>query len=160
MGDGIGVGDVEADGDADGESDGDGDADGLAEALAEGLADPVMVAVKEGTVGVVGEPDEQADRAAEPSMAIAPQPTAVIRTLSTVPAMVGRTFIEPPHGFCRRRIYFPIPASGTGPGRENARLAQSLPGPGDSGPPKVPTGQKGKTRGRPRQAMACSALEY
>jgi hypothetical protein len=124
-------------------------------------AELVTVGEKEGTVGtVVDEDAEQAERATEASMVKAPQATAVSRTLSTVPAMIGRTFIEPPQGSGRRRIYFPVPAAQTGPGRENARLAQSLLGSGNGGAPKTPAGRKGKTHGRPRQAMACSALEY
>ncbi len=167
LADWVGVGDSYVDGDADGDGDGDGLAEGLGLSVGGVLvgravgAERVMVGEKEGTVGVVvAEPAEQAERAAKPSMVKAPQPTAVGRTLSTVRATVGRTFIEPPDGSGRRRIYFPTPAAQTGPGRENARLAQSLPGPGDGGSPKAPTGQNGKTHGRPRQAMACSALEY
>lgn len=169
----LGVGDTETTGDA------EGDADGLTGGLADGLAvavavvgavvgtavveaELVTVGENEGTVGVVvDEPAEQAERAAEANMVMAPQPTAVSRTLSAVPAMVGRTFIGPPHGSGRRRMYFPIAAAQTGrPRRENVQLAPSRPGPGGDGPPKGPTDQKGKTPGRPRRAMACSALEY
>jgi hypothetical protein len=110
---GVGVGDTDTAGDAEGDA--GGLADGLVLAVALAVvgagvgtavvaAELVTVGEKEGTVGVVvDEPVEQADRAAEANMVMAPQPTAVSRTLSTVPAMVGRTFIGPPQGSGRRR---------------------------------------------------------
>jgi hypothetical protein len=66
------------------------------------VGEPVAVAepVTEGekTVGVVEDEDEvQAETAAGASRVRAPQQTAVSLALSAVPAIVVRTFIEPPH---------------------------------------------------------------
>jgi hypothetical protein len=62
------------------------------------VADPV-VAVEEKMAGAVVDVDaEQAESATEANTVKAPQPAAVSLVLSTVPAMVVRTFMEPPRG--------------------------------------------------------------
>src|SRR5215469_15116338 len=70
--------------------------------------------------GVVAEGPEQADTAAETKMVMAPQPTTLNIALSPAPAMVARTFIEPPHAAGRRRPTSPAPAPETGTGRKYA----------------------------------------
>jgi hypothetical protein len=46
---------------------------------------------------------EQAEIAAEASMAMAPQPMTLNIALSLVPAMIVRSFMEPPHAPQMRR---------------------------------------------------------
>jgi hypothetical protein len=90
----------------------------LATALA--VAEPVTEGEKMAGA-VVDEDPEQAESATEPSTVKAPRPAAVSLALSTVPAMVVRTFMEPPHRPGRWRPCFRIPASETfpDPGRRN-----------------------------------------
>ena len=90
----------------------------LAAALA--VAEPVTEGEK--MAGAFVDDDaEQAESATEPSTVKAPRPAAVSLALSTVPAMVVRTFMEPPHRPGRWRPCFRIPASETfpDPGRRN-----------------------------------------
>ncbi len=89
-------------------------------AAAPAVAEPVTEGEKMAGV-VVDEEPEQAESATEPSTVKAPKPAAVNLALSTVPAMVVRTFMEPPHRPGRWRPCFRIPASGTfpDPGRRN-----------------------------------------
>jgi hypothetical protein len=101
-----------------------------------GEAEPVAERVKMAG-GVLDELAEQAESATQARMTEAPQPAVASRPLSTVPAMVVRTFMEPPGGSGGRRIFPRFQRSG-----------------------KAPTGHKGAARGRQRDAMACSALEY
>ncbi len=64
------------------------------------VADPVGEMVTEGekTVGVVGDEDDvQAETATGASRVRAPQHSAVSLALSGVPAIVPRTFMNPPH---------------------------------------------------------------
>jgi hypothetical protein len=70
---------------------------------------------------VVDDDPEQAESATEPSTVKAPRPAAVNLALSIVPAMVVRTFMEPPHRPGRWRPCLRIPASETfpDPGRRN-----------------------------------------
>src|SRR5215469_658042 len=70
--------------------------------------------------GVVAEGPEQAETAAETKMVMAPQPRTLNIALSPAPAMVARTFIEPPHAVGRRRPTSPAPAPETGTGRKYA----------------------------------------
>jgi hypothetical protein len=106
---------------ADGDADGDavGDAVGLAEGLADGLAVGLRLALGaravplKNVVGVAdapaeGEGVEQAETAAEATMAATPQPMAVDLALSPVPALVP-TVMEPPHASARWRPRFPGP---------------------------------------------------
>jgi hypothetical protein len=84
------------------------------------VADPV--AVEEKVAGAVVVVDaEQAETATQANTVKAPQPAAVSLALSTVPAMVVRTFMEPPRGSGRWPPCFPDPASETfpDPGRRN-----------------------------------------
>ena len=116
----------------------DGDADGLTEGLvlAESLGEAVAVAEalvegEDGGSAAEGEPDVQAEIAAEASMAKMPQPTAANHPLGRVPALVC-TFMEPPHASGRWRPRFPVPHQkppwegetrgrpGRGPGRLKA----------------------------------------
>jgi hypothetical protein len=86
--------------------------------LALAVADPVTEGEKMAGVDVDEDP-EQAESATEASTVKAPQPAAVSLVLNTVPAMVVRTFMEPPRGPGRWRPCFrsgqekrfPIPAS-------------------------------------------------
>jgi len=82
---------------------------GLPLGPAVGEAEPVTDGVKMAGV-VVDEVAEQAESTTQARMTEAPQPIAVSRTLSTVPAMVVRTFMEPPGGSGGRRVCFPMPA--------------------------------------------------
>jgi hypothetical protein len=66
-------------------------------------AEPVTDGVKIAGV-VVEEVAEQAESTTQARMTETPQPTAPSRTLSTVPAMVARAFMEPPDGSCGWRI--------------------------------------------------------
>ena len=87
------------------------------------VTDPVGEMVTEGekTVGVLGDEDDvQAETATGASRVRAPQHSAVSLALSGVPAIVPRTFMNPPHAPGRLRLFFPVPASGTGIGGENA----------------------------------------
>jgi len=67
-----------------------GDSDVLGEVLSPGEneGDPAEVGV---------DPPVQAESAAEATMVVVPQPMTVNIALSPVPAMVVRTFMEPPH---------------------------------------------------------------
>lgn len=138
LADGLGATDGDADGDSDGDCDGDsdGDAEGLAEGLALVLSEaptvPLGKMVEVGDAVPAGENEdapteevdpEQAETAAEASRVMVPQPMTVNIALSPVPAMVVRTFMEPPARSGRR----PVP--------ENA------------------DGHKGKAHGRHRNAM-------
>jgi hypothetical protein len=101
----------------------DGDTELLAEVLALTLAEPLAVLLDEtapvGEVVPAGEnevgTDEgvdpvQAETAAEASMTMAPQPMTANLALSPVPAMVVRTFMEPPQAPGRWRPRFRVPA--------------------------------------------------
>jgi hypothetical protein len=110
-----GVSDGVSDGDPDGDPDGDSDAvsDGLALVLAVALAVPLGEMVEVGEVVPAGENEgdptvdvdvEQAETAAEVSMVMMPQPVTVNIALSPVPAMVVRTFMEPPARSGRRQV--------------------------------------------------------
>jgi hypothetical protein len=85
---------------------------GLPLGTAVGEAEPVTDGVKIAGV-VVEEVAEQAESTTQARTAETPQPTALSRAPSTVPAMVVRTFMEPPDGSARWRICFPIPAPET-----------------------------------------------
>ncbi len=127
--------------------DADGVGEGLAEVLAEGLALAVVAltvrlgttvgvaetdAPGENVVGVAeGEDAVQAETDAEASMTNVPQPIAVNLALSPDPAMVARSFMEPPHVSVRWRTRFPVPVSETVRRRKMAWLARSLPGPAE-----------------------------
>jgi hypothetical protein len=102
----------------------------------------------------------QAETAAEASMVKVPQPMAVNLALSPVPAVVVRTFMEPPHasGRCGGPVSW---SRHQKPASEGKRVA---------GPvaaracrrqvPESAEGHKGKVHGRHSHAMACSSLEY
>ncbi len=124
LADGLGVCDGVSDGVPDGVSDGvpDGVPDGLAEGLAlvlpEALTVPLEKIVGVGEVVPAGENEddpaegvdpEQAESAAEASMVMLPQPMTVNIALSPVPAMVVRTFMEPPHASRQVAALFPGP---------------------------------------------------
>jgi hypothetical protein len=90
----------------------------LAVPLTLAVADPVTEGEK--MAGVDDDEEaEQAESATEASTVKAPQPAAVSLVLRTVPAMVVRTFMEPPRGSgrwrpcfrIRRQKRFPIPSS-------------------------------------------------
>ena len=68
-----------------------------------GEAEPVTDGVKMAGV-VVDEVPEQAESTTQAKTAATPQPTAVSRAPSTFPAMVVRTFMEPPGGSAAWRI--------------------------------------------------------
>jgi hypothetical protein len=110
---------------------------GLLLGTAVGEAEPVTDGVKMAGV-VVDEVPEQAESTTQAKMAETPQPTAVSRTPSIFPAMVVRTFMEPPGGSAGWRICFPIPAPENGFGTE--KCVASIDG--------------------TEMPMACSALEY
>jgi hypothetical protein len=109
---------------------------GLPLGTAVGEAEPVTDGVKMAGV-VVDEVPEQAESTTQARMAETP-PTAVSRPPSIFPAMVVRTFMEPPGGSAGWRICFPIPAQENGFATE--KCVASMDG------TKMP--------------MACSALEY
>jgi hypothetical protein len=97
-----------------------GSVDGLGESLAPVLgvpapAESLLETVAEGDDVLPGgdedEDDVQPATATDARMVTVPQPTTVSRTLGAAPAMVVRTFIEPPHAPGRRRSRFPAPAS-------------------------------------------------
>jgi hypothetical protein len=113
-------------------------AEGLAVVVAGTLAGllPVTSGVK--MAGVVVEEAEQAESTTQARMTETPPPIAVSRAPSTFPAMVMRTFMQPPGGSARWRICFPIPVPENGIGAEK-RVA-SMDGTG--------------------MPMACSASEY
>jgi hypothetical protein len=129
-------------------------------AVALELADPVAGDVKMAGADEDGE-FEQAESAMEASTAKAPQ-TAASLVLSTAPAMVVRTFMEPPRGPGRWR-----PCSGSGvrsvsgsrprkpPAEGNISQARSRAAPpeGESRNARVP-------QRNGRRAMACPALKY
>ena len=89
-------------------------------------ADPVTDGVKIAGV-VVDEPPEQAESTTQARMTETPQATAVSRPLSTVPARVARTFMEPPGGSGGWRICFPIPAPETASEQKSVRPAWTAP---------------------------------
>jgi hypothetical protein len=132
---------------------------GLLPGTAVGEAEPVTDGVKMAGV-VVEELAEQAESATQARMTETPQPTAVSRAPGRVPAIVVRTFMEPPGGSGGWRICFPIPAPETASEQKSAWPARSLPEPADGRSPKALTGHKGEAHGRHRDAMACSTLEY
>src|SRR5215472_14442946 len=84
------------------------------------VASDENVVVVDAASGVVVEGPEQAETAAETKMVMAPQPRTLNIALSPAPAMVARTFIEPPHAAGRRRPTSPAPAPETGTGRKYA----------------------------------------
>jgi hypothetical protein len=91
--------------------------------------------------------DVQPETAAEPSMVKVPKPMAVSLVLSAVPAMVVRTFIQPPHAptrFPRSRHCKPVSEAKTR-GRPVCQSADD---------------HKGNAQDRRRHAMARSRLEY
>jgi len=154
LADGLGVADDDAGGLADGDADGLAEdlvdglaedlADGLVEGLAlalgvEGLAEPVGVAEElpggeAGGRSAEGEDVEQAEMAAEASTVTMPQPTAVSRAPSHVPAVVVRAFMEPPRASDRWRHRFPVPhQKPTWEGKPRGR-PRLLPAPLNAGP--------------------------
>jgi hypothetical protein len=110
---------------------------GLLLGTAVGEAEPVTDGVKMAGV-VVEEVPEQAESTTQAKMAETPQPTAVSLAPSIFPAMVVRTFMEPPGGSAGWRICFPIPAP------ENGFVTE-----------KCVASMDGT-----EMPMACSALEY
>jgi hypothetical protein len=86
--------------------------------------------------GVEAEGPEQAETAAETKMVMAPQPRTLNIALSPAPAMVARTFIEPPHAAGRRRPTSPAPAPETGTGRKYAWRSGRGPRQPEAGPQK------------------------
>ena len=92
---------------------------GLLPGTAVGEAEPVTDGVKMAGV-VVEELAEQAESATQARMTMTPQPMAVSRTPGPVPAMVVRTFMEPPGGSAGWRICFPIPARETASEQKSA----------------------------------------
>jgi hypothetical protein len=126
----------------------DGLADGLVPALgvtappvllfpAVGVGDPVTEG--ENMAGVEDEDVVQPEITTEATMVKAPQPMAVSRTPSAVPAMVVRTFIEPPRAPGRRRSCSLVPVSETGIRKGNAWRPGRYPGRPKAGLPKAPT---------------------
>jgi hypothetical protein len=81
--------------------------------LLEGLGAGEPDIVGEITFGVL-DPPEQPVIATEASMVNVPKLTAVSLALSAVPAMVVRSFIEPPHVPGRWQFFPPVLASQTG----------------------------------------------
>lgn len=109
---------------------------GLLPGTAVGEAEPVTDGVKMAGV-VVEELAEQAESATQARMTMTPQPMAVSRTPGPVPAMVVRTFMEPP--------------GGSAGGEFVSRFRRK----------KRPRNRKARDQlGGHRGAMACSALEY
>jgi hypothetical protein len=109
---------------------------GLLPGTAVGEAEPVTDGVKMAGV-VVEELAEQAESATQARMTMTPQPMAVSRTPGPVPAMVVRTFMEPP--------------GGSAGGEFVSRFQRK----------KRPRNRKVRDQhGGHRGAMACSALEY
>ena len=101
-----------------------------------GEAEPVAERVKMAG-GVLDELAEQAESATQARMTMTPQPMAVSRTPGPVPAMVARTFMEPP--------------GGSAGGEFVSRFRRK----------KRPRNRKARDQlGGHRGAMACSALEY
>ena len=165
LAEGLGVADFGAVCVAVGVTDGDpaplADGLALALALAELLAVLLAVLADVGEVGPAGENEVgtaegvdpvQAETAAEASMVMVLQPMTANLALSPVPAMVVRTFMEPPHAspagggpVSGSRHEKPAPEAKTRPGRCRADRRQ-IPGNGDS--------HKGKAHGRHRHAMA------
>jgi hypothetical protein len=89
--------------------------------LGEGTTEPETVI--EGMVGaVVDEPPVHAETAVETRMASAPAPISLAP--GVIPAMVVRSFIEPPRP-PYAMVRFPVPASQTRIARNNARSIQS-----------------------------------
>jgi len=85
-----------------------GEAGGVADGVPAG-ENGVSVAVGEGVAE--GEDGVQAETDAEASMTSMPPPIAVSLALSASPAMVARSFMEPPHASARWHTRFPVPAS-------------------------------------------------
>jgi hypothetical protein len=142
---------------------GSGLADGLAEGLALTLAElldetaGVGEVVRAGENEGEGDPAEgvdpvQAESAAETRMVMAPQPMMVKIALSPVPAMVVRTFMEPPHASRQVAAPFPVPAPDTDIGR-NMRGGPAAARAGRRQVPERADGHKGETHGRHRLAM-------
>jgi hypothetical protein len=112
------------------------------------VAEPVTEGEK---IGVDGDGvDVQPETTAEPSMVKVPKPMAVNLVLSAVPAMVVRTFIQPPHApasgdpFLRSRHDKPASEAKTC----SRPVCQST------------DDHKGNAQDRRRHAMARSRLEY
>ena len=179
LGDGLGDGDADAVTDGDAAAVTDERAEGLVVAvgLTPLLAVPVMTAlavadpVTEGEkmAGVDEDEDaEQAEIATEANTVKAPQPAAVRLVLSTVPAMVVRTFMEPPCGpgrwrpcfRIRRQKRFRILAAETAGGRGKHAVAPEQARAARRRVCETPASHKGTADGRRRQAMACSASKY
>jgi hypothetical protein len=91
-----------------------------------GETEPVTDGVKMAGV-VVDELPEQAESTTQARMTETPPPATASRPLSTVPAMVVRTFMEPPGGSARWRICFPIPATETASEQKSAWPAWTAP---------------------------------
>jgi len=104
--DGDGLGDVVGDGEGDGLVVGLGLELGLALGELDAVADGLVV--DEGGAEVVGSAPEEGDPehaaiVTEASTVTMPQPTAASLGLDLLPAMVLRTFMEPPHASGRNR---------------------------------------------------------
>ncbi len=99
------------------------------------VAETVIEGVKVGTVGEE-EDDVQPEITPEATMVKVPQPMAVSRTLSAVPAMVARTFIEPPRAPGRTVNPFPVPASENRIGTGKQLATRYYPGGPKAGLPK------------------------
>jgi hypothetical protein len=134
----------------------DGDSEALALSLAELLAVlPDELAVLPDEIVDVGEADPagenevgtaegvdpaQAETAAEASMVMVLQPMTANLALSHVPAMVVRTFMEPPHASGRCRSPFPVPAPETGSRKLKRDPAAAAPA--EDGSPETATAIK------------------
>ena len=105
------------------------------------------------------EADVQPATATDARMAKVPQPATVSRTLGAAPAIVVRTFIEPPHAPGRRRSRFPAWHHKPGIGRETRGNLV----PTQAGRRQVfqsADDHKGNAPKRHNHAMACSSSEY
>ncbi len=104
---------------------------GEADELGEG--DPAGENEDEAADGVA---PEQAETAAEARMVMVLQPMTANLALCLVAALVERTFMEPPRTSPQVAATVPVPAPGTGAGRENA--TRPLPAPAEGRFPKTP----------------------
>jgi len=157
-----------------GVADGLGDADGLAEELALALGVMALAVLLDKIVGVAapvppgengvgvaeGEDAVQAETDTEASMVKVAQPMAVDLALSLIPAMVVRIFMEPPHASGRWLARFPVPAFRNRPWKGSRVAGPGAARVGQGQVPESAIDHKGKARGRPRQAMACSSLGH
>ncbi len=122
----------------------DGSVDGLGVSLAPGSVSRSLscAAVTEGDDVPPDDDEDEGDvqpaTVTDARMAKVPQPMTVSRTLGAAPAMVVRTFIEPPHAPVRRR--FRARPRHHKPVSEDKRAAtRSLPRPAEGKSSKVPT---------------------